>query len=95
MVKSMRCYKEEFSNLFIILSLFFLYSFNSCIILMYRLPGLTRMTSDDNLEGSESMEQVQGVFPHILQKDAFLVFRSLCKLSMKPLGEGPPDPRSV
>ncbi|XP_028850185.1 brefeldin A-inhibited guanine nucleotide-exchange protein 2 isoform X2 [Denticeps clupeoides] len=33
-------------------------------------------------------------FSHILQKDAFLVFRSLCKLSMKPLGEGPPDPKS-
>uniref|UniRef100_A0A8C9XJH3 ARF guanine nucleotide exchange factor 2 n=1 Tax=Sander lucioperca TaxID=283035 RepID=A0A8C9XJH3_SANLU len=33
-------------------------------------------------------------FSHILQKDAFLVFRSLCKLSMKPLAEGPPDPKS-
>ncbi|KTG05656.1 hypothetical protein cypCar_00000992 [Cyprinus carpio] len=27
-------------------------------------------------------------------KDAFLVFRSLCKLSMKPLADGPPDPKS-
>ena len=34
-----------------------------------------------------------GAFAHILQKDAFLVFRSLCKLSMKPLSEGPPDPK--
>ncbi|XP_039270898.2 brefeldin A-inhibited guanine nucleotide-exchange protein 1-like [Styela clava] len=33
-------------------------------------------------------------FSHVLQKDAFLVFRSLCKLSMKPLSEGPPDPKS-
>uniref|UniRef100_A0A8C8DDZ6 SEC7 domain-containing protein n=1 Tax=Oncorhynchus tshawytscha TaxID=74940 RepID=A0A8C8DDZ6_ONCTS len=33
-------------------------------------------------------------FSHILQKDAFLVFRSLCKLSMKPLADGPPDPKS-
>uniref|UniRef100_A0A674NLP3 ARF guanine nucleotide exchange factor 2 n=1 Tax=Takifugu rubripes TaxID=31033 RepID=A0A674NLP3_TAKRU len=33
-------------------------------------------------------------FCHILQKDAFLVFRSLCKLSMKPLADGPPDPKS-
>nr|CAB3222754.1 brefeldin A-inhibited guanine nucleotide-exchange protein 1 [Phallusia mammillata] len=33
-------------------------------------------------------------FSHILQKDAFLVFRSFCKLSMKILSEGPPDPRS-
>uniref|UniRef100_A0A8C4N133 ADP ribosylation factor guanine nucleotide exchange factor 2 n=1 Tax=Equus asinus asinus TaxID=83772 RepID=A0A8C4N133_EQUAS len=38
--------------------------------------------------------QVTARFSHILQKDAFLVFRSLCKLSMKPLGEGPPDPKS-
>ena len=30
----------------------------------------------------------------VLQKDAFLVFRSLCKLSMKPLADGPPDPKS-
>ena len=36
-----------------------------------------------------------GAFAHILQKDAFLVFRSLCKLSMKPLSEGPPDPKWV
>ena len=27
-----------------------------------------------------------------VQKDAFLVFRSLCKLSMKPLPEGAPEP---
>jgi len=32
-------------------------------------------------------------FAHILQKDAFLVFRALCKLSMKPLPEGAPDPK--
>uniref|UniRef100_A0A8C5SXP6 ARF guanine nucleotide exchange factor 2 n=1 Tax=Laticauda laticaudata TaxID=8630 RepID=A0A8C5SXP6_LATLA len=38
--------------------------------------------------------QTAAKFSHILQKDAFLVFRSLCKLSMKPLGDGPPDPKS-
>lgn len=33
-------------------------------------------------------------FTNILQMDAFLVFRSLCKLSMKPLNtDGPPDPK--
>lgn len=32
-------------------------------------------------------------FVHILQKDAFLVFRALCKLSMKPLPDGIPDPK--
>ncbi|XP_050031822.1 brefeldin A-inhibited guanine nucleotide-exchange protein 1 isoform X1 [Dermacentor andersoni] len=37
---------------------------------------------------------VQAHFAHVVQKDAFLVFRSLCKLSMKPLPEGQPDPRS-
>lgn len=42
---------------------------------------------DDTPEGGEP-------FSHVLQKDAFLVFRSLCKLSMKPLPDGPPDPKS-
>ena len=35
------------------------------------------------------------LFPHILQRDTFLVFRSLCKLSMKQLPETPLDPRLV
>ena len=35
------------------------------------------------------------MFCHVLQRDALLVFRSLCKLSMKPLGDGPPDPKYV
>uniref|UniRef100_A0A8C8D4I4 SEC7 domain-containing protein n=1 Tax=Oncorhynchus tshawytscha TaxID=74940 RepID=A0A8C8D4I4_ONCTS len=45
---------------------------------------------------NESMQGGQNTarFSHILQKDAFLVFRSLCKLSMKPLADGPPDPKS-
>jgi len=33
-------------------------------------------------------------FNNIYQKDAFLIFRSLCKLSMKALPDGPPDPKS-
>lgn len=33
-------------------------------------------------------------FNHVLQKDAFLIFRALCKLSMKPLPENSPgDPK--
>uniref|UniRef100_A0A8C9XLD3 ARF guanine nucleotide exchange factor 2 n=1 Tax=Sander lucioperca TaxID=283035 RepID=A0A8C9XLD3_SANLU len=53
----------------------------------------------DFLPLSQDAEALQGPhgaarFSHILQKDAFLVFRSLCKLSMKPLAEGPPDPKS-
>ena len=51
-----------------------------------------RMGSEE--EGGDGTESI-GVFAHILQKDAFLVFRSLCKLSMKPLPDGPPDPKYV
>lgn len=42
---------------------------------------------------NESEYKTVTAFNHILQKDAFLVFRSLCKLSMKPLPEGTPDPK--
>ena len=45
----------------------------------------------ETLQGGQSSVR----FSHILQKDAFLVFRSLCKLSMKPLADGPPDPKYV
>ncbi|KAM9855174.1 brefeldin A-inhibited guanine nucleotide-exchange protein 2, partial [Aulostomus maculatus] len=48
------------------------------------------MLDAEALQGSHSASR----FSHILQKDAFLVFRSLCKLSMKPLADGPPDPKS-
>uniref|UniRef100_A0A8C7PWW7 ADP-ribosylation factor guanine nucleotide-exchange factor 2 (brefeldin A-inhibited) n=1 Tax=Oncorhynchus mykiss TaxID=8022 RepID=A0A8C7PWW7_ONCMY len=53
------------------------------------------VSSTDILD-AESMQGGQNTarFSHILQKDAFLVFRSLCKLSMKPLADGPPDPKS-
>uniref|UniRef100_A0A7M4ER21 ARF guanine nucleotide exchange factor 2 n=1 Tax=Crocodylus porosus TaxID=8502 RepID=A0A7M4ER21_CROPO len=52
------------------------------------------VSSTDNLETDVPGPQAAAKFSHILQKDAFLVFRSLCKLSMKPLGDGPPDPKS-
>ncbi|XP_069777423.1 brefeldin A-inhibited guanine nucleotide-exchange protein 1 isoform X2 [Narcine bancroftii] len=73
------------------------------------IPGTPISTSytpplpDDRLSVSSSDTQECGTTPggpssakfsHILQKDAFLVFRSLCKLSMKPLSDGPPDPKS-
>uniref|UniRef100_A0A669P011 ADP ribosylation factor guanine nucleotide exchange factor 2 n=1 Tax=Phasianus colchicus TaxID=9054 RepID=A0A669P011_PHACC len=48
----------------------------------------------NNFTGYISGHQAAAKFSHVLQKDAFLVFRSLCKLSMKPLGDGPPDPKS-
>lgn len=53
--------------------------------------------SNQITEGKSDIEEQtenQSIFSHILQKDAFLVFRSLCKLSMKPLSDGPPDPKS-
>jgi brefeldin A-inhibited guanine nucleotide-exchange protein len=53
--------------------------------------GTPRPGSEE--EGAETHENV-GAFAHILQKDAFLVFRSLCKLSMKPLSEGPLESKS-
>lgn len=43
---------------------------------------------------AENDHMVTAKFTHVLQKDAFLVFRALCKLSMKPLPDGTPDPRS-
>uniref|UniRef100_A0A7N8WUG7 ADP-ribosylation factor guanine nucleotide-exchange factor 2 (brefeldin A-inhibited) n=1 Tax=Mastacembelus armatus TaxID=205130 RepID=A0A7N8WUG7_9TELE len=50
----------------------------------------TDMLVSSALQGAHNTAR----FSHILQKDAFLVFRSLCKLSMKPLADGPPDPKS-
>lgn len=51
--------------------------------------------SHDSIEiGSENENMTTAKFTHVLQKDAFLVFRALCKLSMKPLPEGQPDPKS-
>ncbi|XP_072306874.1 brefeldin A-inhibited guanine nucleotide-exchange protein 1 isoform X2 [Eucyclogobius newberryi] len=53
------------------------------------------VSSTDTQESGAAPGQPPGAkFSHILQKDAFLVFRSLCKLSMKPLSDGPPDPKS-
>ncbi|XP_060692337.1 brefeldin A-inhibited guanine nucleotide-exchange protein 2-like [Hemiscyllium ocellatum] len=57
---------------------------------------IDRQSTPYNDQGSEAAVPlpVSTKFSHILQKDAFLVFRSLCKLSMKPLSDGPPDPKS-
>jgi brefeldin A-inhibited guanine nucleotide-exchange protein len=45
------------------------------------------------METSADSDTTSAQFAHILQKDAFLVFRALCKLSMKPLPDGTPDPK--
>ncbi|XP_035286349.1 brefeldin A-inhibited guanine nucleotide-exchange protein 1-like [Anguilla anguilla] len=66
-------------------------------------PSYAPSLTDDRLSISSNDTQDSGTptgpspgakFSHILQKDAFLVFRSLCKLSMKPLSDGPADPKS-
>lgn len=60
----------------------------------------TQSESGTEAEGSSSSTSVNSQasgavkFSHITQKDAFLVFRSLCKLSMKPLSDAPLDPKS-
>ncbi|GLV42927.1 Secretory 71 [Carabus blaptoides fortunei] len=57
--------------------------------------SIKRIPSQDSVEvQSENDAIVTAKFTHILQKDAFLVFRALCKLSMKPLPDGTPDPKS-
>lgn len=59
------------------------------------VPTIPRVPSQESVEvHSEGDNVVTAKFSHILQKDAFLVFRALCKLSMKPLPEGVPDERS-
>ncbi|KAM4689505.1 brefeldin A-inhibited guanine nucleotide-exchange protein 1 isoform 2-T2 [Discoglossus pictus] len=55
---------------------------------------LSVSSNDTQESGNTSGPSPGAKFSHILQKDAFLVFRSLCKLSMKPLSDGPPDPKS-
>lgn len=56
---------------------------------------IQRIPSQESVDvASENDNSVTAKFTHILQKDAFLVFRALCKLSMKPLPEGTPDPKS-
>lgn len=56
---------------------------------------IPRVPSQESVEiHSENDNVVTAKFTHILQKDAFLVFRALCKLSMKPLPDGVPDEKS-
>ncbi|CAB3369386.1 Hypothetical predicted protein [Cloeon dipterum] len=55
-------------------------------------PTLARVASQESMDVTESDAPAR--FTHVTQKDAFLVFRALCKLSMKPLPDGLPDPKS-
>lgn len=63
---------------------------------MKKVPSVSSMEETPNAHDSNSESENIAVskFTHVLQKDAFLVFRALCKLSMKPLPEGQPDPKS-
>lgn len=81
----------DFLNIYVIEG-FTLTNFRKSLLnLFYALTlGVPRMGSEE--DGGPEPDTV-GAFAHILQKDAFLVFRSLCKLSMKPLSDGPPDPK--
>ena len=62
------------------------------------LPRVPSQDSVDTIGGTSSSGDLESVgtsssFTHVLQKDAYLVFRSLCRLAMKPLPEGIPDPK--
>lgn len=63
------------------------------------LSSAPRILSSESLEQSDSTSLANSDggtlrFTHITQKDAYLVFRSLCKLSMKILPDGHIDPKS-
>ncbi|XP_042880494.1 brefeldin A-inhibited guanine nucleotide-exchange protein 1-like isoform X2 [Penaeus japonicus] len=56
--------------------------------------SITRVPSQESINTmTEGDTAMTAKLFHTLQKDAFLVFRSLCKLSMKPLSDSP-DPKS-
>ena len=56
---------------------------------------MDRVPSDDNISDSSNPNDATPMFfSHVTQKDAYLVFRSLCKLSMKPIPDGNADPKS-
>ncbi|XP_026480645.1 brefeldin A-inhibited guanine nucleotide-exchange protein 1 [Ctenocephalides felis] len=57
--------------------------------------NISRIPSQESMDTHSENDSINTAqFTHILQKDAFLVFRALCKLSMKALPEGVPDPKS-
>ena len=60
----------------------------------YRMPSpeTSEISDTTSIANSESSSGLR--FTHVCQKDAYLVFRSLCKLSMKLLPEGYLDPKS-
>lgn len=65
---------------------------------MKKVPSVSSIEESSTPTAHDSNSESENIavskFTHVLQKDAFLVFRALCKLSMKPLPEGQPDPKS-
>lgn len=60
-----------------------------------RTPSLSTASSAIiSSDSFESNDTIHLVFDNIYQKDAYLVFRSLCKLSMKPLSDTLSDMKS-
>lgn len=63
-----------------------------------KVPSVSSIEDNTSQQAQDSNSESENIavskFTHVLQKDAFLVFRALCKLSMKPLPEGQPDPKS-
>ena len=63
------------------------------------IPRVPSQESVDTLGGASTAggdlesSGTSNSFSHVLQKDAYLVFRSLCRLAMKPLPDGIPDPK--
>lgn len=66
-------------------------SVNSIKGFIPRTPSSTSTISSDSFESNDTIHLV---FDNIFQKDAYLVFRSLCKLSMKPLSDHNVDLKS-
>lgn len=60
-----------------------------------KCDNIRKLLLQESVDASCDGDKGSPQFTHILQKDAFLVFRALCKLSMKPLSDGQPDPKSV
>ncbi|KAK2727991.1 hypothetical protein QYM36_008460 [Artemia franciscana] len=59
-----------------------------------KVSNVGRIPSEENFS-KQTEDDCSGLyFGHILQRDAYLVFRSLCKLSMKQVTEGYVDPRN-
>lgn len=55
----------------------------------------TEVINSASNDSSDEIASSDYYFAHVSQKDAFLVFRSLCRLAMKPLaGTNPTDPKS-